>query len=35
MTVLIATLAIQHGASLLTTDQDFMRLAPHCGLTLA
>lgn len=32
---LIATVAVRHGAALLTTDHDFARLAPLCGLVLA
>ena len=31
---LIAALAISRKASLLTVDDDFARMAPHCGLTL-
>jgi predicted nucleic acid-binding protein len=31
---LIAALAISSGSPLLTTDQDFVRMAPHCGLKL-
>jgi predicted nucleic acid-binding protein len=32
---LIATVAVAHGAELLTVDADFGRLAPLCDLTLA
>ena len=32
---LIATIAVRHRAALLTTDNDFVLLAPLCGLTLA
>lgn len=31
---LIAALATSSGSSLLTTDLDFVRMAPHCGLKL-
>jgi predicted nucleic acid-binding protein len=31
---LIATLAVEHAARLLTTDDDFHRLARHCDLKL-
>ena len=31
---LIAALAVRRRASLLTTDEDFARMAPHCGLVL-
>ena len=31
---LIAALALSREAALFTTDRDFARMAPHCGLTL-